>query len=208
MIYGVTDLTTFILGTVFIVLLPGPNSLYVMTLASRHGIGAGYRASCGIFVGDTILMVLAATGAASVLYASAAIFTALKFAGAAYLAWLGFGLIRAGLVRLSKTESPTATQSMRQPFRTALTISLLNPKAIMFFISFFIQFVDPNYPYPALSFLVLGIIVQICSALYLSALIFGGVHLQEKFSARPWLVAGSTTVVGLLFIGFAIRLAS
>jgi len=50
--------------------------------------------------------------------------------------------------------------------------------------------------------------VQICSALYLSALIFGGVHLQEKFSARPWLVAGSTTVVGLLFIGFAIRLAS
>jgi leucine efflux protein len=202
-IYGVTDLTTFILGTVFIVLLPGPNSLYVMTLASRHGIGAGYRASCGIFVGDTILMVLAATGAASVLYASAAIFTALKFAGAAYLAWLGFGLIR-----LSKTESPTATQSMRQPFRTALTISLLNPKAIMFFISFFIQFVDPSYPYPALSFLVLGIIVQICSALYLSALIFGGVHLQEKFSARPWLVAGSTTVVGLLFIGFAIRLAS
>jgi leucine efflux protein len=97
---------------------------------------------------------------------------------------------------------------MRQPFRTALTISLLNPKAIMFFISFFIQFVDPSYPYPALSFLVLGIIVQICSALYLSALIFGGVHLQEKFSARPWLVAGSTTVVGLLFIGFAIRLAS
>jgi hypothetical protein len=71
---GITDLSTFILGTIFIVLLPGPNSLYVMTLASRQGLLAGYRAACGIFVGDTVLMLLAATGAASALHASPAAF--------------------------------------------------------------------------------------------------------------------------------------
>ena len=62
MTYGITDLTTFILGTIFIVLLPGPNSVYVMTVASRRGVAQGYRGACGIFLGDTILMVLSATG--------------------------------------------------------------------------------------------------------------------------------------------------
>ena len=62
MVYGITDLTTFVLGTIVIVLLPGPNSLYVMTVASQHGVSAGYRGALGIFTGDLILMTLAATG--------------------------------------------------------------------------------------------------------------------------------------------------
>ena len=65
MFYGIPDLTTFVIGTIFIVLLPGPNSLYVVALASRQGIAAGYRGACGIFAGDAILMLLSATGAAS-----------------------------------------------------------------------------------------------------------------------------------------------
>ena len=64
MFYGVTDLGTFVLGTIVIVLLPGPNSLYVMTVASRFGVAAGYRGAAGIFVGDLVLMTLAATGVA------------------------------------------------------------------------------------------------------------------------------------------------
>ncbi len=65
MVYGITDLTTFVLGTIVIVLLPGPNSLYVMTVASQHGVSAGYRGALGIFTGDLILMTLAATGVVS-----------------------------------------------------------------------------------------------------------------------------------------------
>src|SRR5574337_1236269 len=97
MFYGVTDLTTFILGTIFIVLLPGPNSLYVMSIASRLGVAAGYRGACGIFLGDTILMVLSATGVASLLQTTPALFMVLKYAGAAYLAWVGLGLLRAAI---------------------------------------------------------------------------------------------------------------
>lgn len=218
MIYGITDLTTFILGTIFIVLLPGPNSLYVMTLASRHGIAAGYRAAAGIFTGDTILMLLTVTGAASVLYASPAVFTGLKITGALYLAWIGIGLIRAGWStwnsrRQKNQVSDTLRDSsgkklnFKNPFRTAMVISLLNPKAIMFFLSFFIQFVDPRYPFPELSFFLLGVIVQIISVLYMSALIWGGARLANSFQRRPVLRATSTATVGLLFLGFGIRLA-
>ena len=220
MTYGITDLTTFILGTIFIVLLPGPNSLYVMTIASRRGVAAGYRGACGIFVGDTVLMILSATGVASLLHASPAVFMVLKYAGAAYLAWIGFNLIRAGVGmwcgRVSSAPTPLETDDPAavrdepaiRPFRTALVISLMNPKAILFFISFFIQFVDPAYPHPALSFAILGVIVQICSALYLSALIFGGAHLAAQFRRRRRLSAGATAGVGTMFIGFGVKLAN
>ena len=79
---------------------------------------------------------------------------------------------------------------MRRPFRRALVISLLNPKAILFVISFFIQFLDPTYPHPALSFLLLASILQLCSAIYLTTLIFGGTYLAAQFRARRRLARG------------------
>lgn len=210
MFYGITDLTTFILGTIFIVLLPGPNSLYVMIVASRWGVAAGYQGACGIFVGDTILMILSATGVASLLQVTPALFTVLKYAGAAYLGWLGIGLLRqAWRTWRGHAEPPFQQESMdpAHPFRTALIISLMNPKAILFFISFFIQFVAPEYPHPELSFLILGIIVQICSALYLSVLIFGGARLARQFRRRQRFSAVATGGVGGLFVGFGVKLA-
>lgn len=204
MFYGITDLGTFILGTIFIVLLPGPNSLYVMTIASRFGIAAGYRGAFGIFLGDFILMVLSATGAASLLQTTPALFMLVKYAGAAYLAWMGFGLIRAGLATWKNqiaVPAPAVLDHAR-PFRTALIISLMNPKAILFFVSFFIQFVDPAYPFPAVSFAILGLIVQICSLAYLSLLIFGGAKLADAFRRRRRTSAAATGAVGGLFIGF------
>ena len=85
MVYGITDIGSFVLGTVFIILLPGPNSFYVMTLASRQGAAAGWRGALGIFAGDTVLMTLSACGVAGLLNTYPALFFALKYAGAAYL---------------------------------------------------------------------------------------------------------------------------
>nr|MBP6711701.1 leucine efflux protein LeuE [Propionivibrio sp.] len=169
MFYGIPDLTTFIIGTIFIVLLPGPNSLYVIALASRRGIGAGYRGACGIFAGDALLMLLSATGAASLLKSTPALFWAIKLAGATYLAWIGLSLLREAVrtwrTRPSQTQTDEADDRFDgdNPFRKALLISLMNPKAILFFVSFFVQFVDPAYAHPELSFLILGSVVQICS---------------------------------------------
>jgi len=210
MIYGITDLTTYVLGTIFIVLLPGPNSLYVLSVASQRGVRAGYLGACGIFAGDAILMVLSATGVASLLQASPALFMVLKYIGAAYLAWLGIGLLRAAWATWHAPAANDATPSRvdaSRPFRAALAISLMNPKAIMFFVSFFIQFVDPGYAYPALSFAILGLICQIISGVYLSLLILGGAHLAQQFRTRRRLAAGATGGVGAMFIGFGARLA-
>ncbi|WP_053650519.1 leucine efflux protein LeuE [Streptomyces sp. XY431] len=212
---GVNDLTTYVLGALVIVLLPGPNSLYVLSVAARKGVRTGYRAAAGVFAGDFTLISLTSLGAASLLKANPAVFAVVKFGGAAYLLWIGIGMLRAarGLWREHQaldeaadgtTEAPGSTE---RPFRRALVISLLNPKAILFLLSFFTQFVDPSYGSPVLSFTLLGGILQSFSVLYLSVLIFAGTSLATAFRRRKRLSATLTGSVAALFAGFAAKLA-
>ncbi|MGB9149682.1 MAG: LysE family transporter, partial [Burkholderiales bacterium] len=93
--FGITDILTYTLGVIFIVLLPGPNSLYVLSVAAQRGVKQGYLGALGIFVGDTILMILSAAGVASLLKANSDLFNLIKYLGAAYLAWIGLNLLRA-----------------------------------------------------------------------------------------------------------------
>ncbi|CAG2150115.1 leucine efflux protein LeuE [Ralstonia mannitolilytica] len=212
--FGITEFWTFLLGTIFIVLLPGPNSMYVLSVAARRGVRAGYQGACGVFLGDAILMVLSAAGVASLLKASPALFYVVKYIGAAYLAWIGLqmlrGAVRNGRVRKAGESVPqdAAPADESHPFKKALIISLLNPKAILFFISFFIQFVDPHYALPVVSFVVLGLVCQICSFLYLTTIIFVGARLAAAFRARRRLSAGMSSGVGAMFIGFSAKLAT
>ncbi|MEV3873253.1 leucine efflux protein LeuE [Streptomyces sp. NPDC049906] len=214
---GVTDLSTYLVGLVLIVLLPGPNSLYVLSVAARRGVRSGYTAAAGVWAGDMVLMTLAAAGAASLLQSNPVLFGIVRFAGAGYLAWLAIGLLRAawGMWRERRAEPAredgaerAPVDSGERPFRRAFLISLLNPKAILFLISFFVQFVDPSYAYPAVTFVVLGTCLQVASALYLSALIFGGSRLAALFRSRRRLSAGATTAAGALFLGFAAKLST
>ncbi len=208
---GITDLWTYVLGTLFIVLLPGPNSLFVLATAAQRGVAAGYRAASAVFLGDAILMLLSALGIASLLKAEPMLFLGLKYLGAAYLFYLGIGMLRGGWQKLRQPVEQTAPgkdMDVNQPFRKALLLSLSNPKAILFFVSFFIQFVDPGYAYPGVSFLVLGTILEVISALYLSFLIFSGVRLAAWFRRRQRLAAGASSGVGALFVGFGVKLAT
>ncbi|MFF7732752.1 leucine efflux protein LeuE [Streptomyces sp. NPDC007984] len=210
--FGVIDLPTYLAGLVLIVLLPGPNSLYVLSVAARRGVRAGYTASAGVWCGDTVLMTLSAAGVASLLQANAVLFALVKYAGAGYLTWLAIGMLRAAWgmwrtrgERTAEGEAPVAAEE--RPFRRAFVVSLFNPKAILFFVAFFVQFVDPQYAYPALSFVVLGVLAQLASVLYLSALIFGGTRLAAAFRRRRRLSAGATSAAGALFLGFAVKLS-
>ncbi|MEU0025295.1 leucine efflux protein LeuE [Streptomyces sp. NPDC006335] len=216
--FGVMDLPTYLAGLVLIVLLPGPNSLYVVSVAARRGVRAGYTAAAGVWCGDAVLMTLSAAGVASLLQANAVLFGIVKYAGAGYLTWLAVGMLRAawGLWRSRRSPVVEAEVSGAQaldagpgerPYRRALVISLFNPKAILFFVAFFVQFVDPGYAYPALSFVVLGAFAQAASFLYLTALIFGGTKLAAAFRRRRRLSAGVTSAAGALFLGFAVKLS-
>ncbi|WP_203336564.1 leucine efflux protein LeuE [Nocardioides limicola] len=210
---GVINLPTYLVGLVLIILLPGPNSLYVLSVAARRGVGTGYRAAMGVFTGDAVLMALSAGGVASLLQVTPGAFAVIKFLGAGYLGWLALGMLRAALatwrgrrevVTVGDTPPPA---SIERPYRRALVISLLNPKAILFFVAFFVQFVDPTYPNPVVSFLVLATFAQAASLAYLSLLIFGGARLAAGFRTRHRTSALATAGVGAIFIAFAVKLS-
>ncbi|GGO88827.1 leucine efflux protein [Nocardioides phosphati] len=212
--FGITDLATYLVGLVFIILLPGPNSMYVVSVAARRGTRAGYAAAAGVWTGDTVLMVLTAAGVASLLRDNPLLFAIVKYLGAGYLAWLATGLLRGAWATWRtrrRTVDPLADAPVEapgeRPYHRALVVSLVNPKAILFFVAFFVQFVDPDYAWPALTFLVLGALAQIASVLYLSVLIFFGARLADAVRRRRALSAAGTSAIGAIFLGFAAKLA-
>ncbi|PIT25117.1 leucine efflux protein LeuE [Snodgrassella alvi] len=218
--FGITDLGTYIIGAIAIVLLPGPNSMYCLTMAGKYGARAAYCAVAGIFLGDSILMLLSSTGVTSIIKTIPVLFLMLKLAGGVYLCYLGWQLFRSAVRQWNRHQqaaeafrhSLSATDTANKPppahylFKRALLLSLLNPKAILFFLAFFVQFVDPHYIYPAFSFLLLAIILQICSLTYLSVLIFSGISLVKWFRHYQRLAASAVATVGLMFIAFALKL--
>jgi len=185
---GITDLTTYILGTIFIILLPGPNSMYVLSVAAQRGARAGFAGAAGVFTGDLILMTLAATGAAGLLQTNPALFAIVKYLGGGYLAWIGLNMLKGGWQAWRRAGQPQAAGDVRpvdaaNPFRKALLISLMNPKAILFFVSCF-------------------------SLLYLTMIILAGSHLADAFRRRRRLSAAMGGSVGAMFIGFGAKLAA
>lgn len=212
--FGITDPGTYILGSIAVILLPGPNSMFCLAMAGRQGVGAGYRALAGIILGDMLLILATILGAGTMLKLYPAVFDAIRLVGGLYLAWIGGGLLHAALRHWDEAGRPVpaAERAASRPpherhvFKRALLLSLTNPKAILFFLSFFVQFVDPDYPRPALSFAVLACILLMISFSYLNLLIFAGRRLADAFRARRRLSLLGTGLVGLLFIGFAIRM--
>ncbi|MGH3415993.1 MAG: leucine efflux protein LeuE [Actinocrinis sp.] len=218
---GTVNLPEYAAGALLIILLPGPNSIYVLSVAARRGVRTGYRAAAGVFLGDSTLIALTSLGAASLLKRSPVAFDVVKYLGAGYLAMLGLGMLRSSVralrERRARAQDPDGAayepheapaQDGERPFRRALLVSLLNPKAILFFLAFFTQFVNPAYPDPAVPFAVLAIIIQGFSVLYLSSLILGGDRLAAALRRRRRLSASMTGGVGTLFLGFAAKLAT
>lgn len=210
--FGVIDLPTYLAGVALIVLLPGPNSLYVLSVGARRGVRTGYRAAAGVFCGDTALMTLSAAGVASLLQANDLLFSIVKYAGAGYLSWLAYGMVRSALAlwrtrkeRAAAREGGETAAEEERPFRRALVISLFNPKAILFFIAFCMQFVSESNQ--VVGFVTLGVLLQLASGLYLSVLILGGSRLAAMFQRWKTLSAGVTTAAGVLFLGFAAKLS-
>lgn len=214
--FGTVDLWTYVVASVLVILLPGPNSLYVLSVASRRGRRDGFKAAGAVFCGDSVLMVATAAGLASVFATSPLIYNLVRWAGVVYLAYLAFGLIRGGIKAWRAARRGDAVEDAaapavvanERPFTRAFIASLLNPKAILFFVSFFVQFVDPNYPYPVLSYGVLFVIIQSLSMTYLTTLILAGDGLAQTFRRRRRLAAAGNGLVGAVMIGFAAKLAT
>ena len=209
---GIIDFPAYLVGVIFTILFPGPNSLYVLAIAAVKGWRAGAWASVGIFIGDAILMIGIALGAATLLNSSPSTFNILRLLGAAYLAWMGYGFIRSGLARWHGTKALVSRDSQSHylstlhPAIAVLTLSLTNPKAIFFFVSFFAQFIQPEYAHPVHTFLYLALVLQIVSMTYLISLICAGQFFLSFFNRHPHYAAALWFLVGALLIGFAGKL--
>ena len=208
---GINDFLSYLLGTLFIILLPGPNSLYVLTIATQKGWRSGAWGALGIFIGDCILMIAVALGAASLLMSSPVLFQFVRIIGAIYLAWMGMGLLRSGQLRWTtqshaKVYEIQARLMQLHPLLAALSLSLTNPKAIFFFIAFFSQFIRPDFARPALTIFYLATVLQIMSMAYLTGLIMAGQFFSKYFKNHQRISAILWIAAGILFIGFALRL--
>ena len=210
--FGITDLSTYLIGTIAIIVLPGPNSMYCLAVAGQYGARAAYRTAAGIVLGDAILMLATALGAGTVLKLYPWLFHAIKLVGGLYLAYLGWGLLRGAVkkwhlrLRPSGQGAAPAQAASQRFFSRALLLSTTNPKVILFCLSFFVQFVDQTYPNPALSFFILAAFLQLFSVIYLNILIFGGRALSQRFQQHQRMAAASMGAVGLMFIGFAVKM--
>lgn len=203
---GVIHLGTYLIGLFFIIVLPGPNSLFVLTTSAARGVLAGYQAACGVFLGDAVLISLTAAGAGGLLQTYPLLFYFLRAVGACYLLYIGVQVLYG--LRRRQHGQPSQPQVLGQGnfFRKALVLSLLNPKAILFLLSFFVQFVDPGAGHPWLAFMVLGGFLQLFSLTYLSILIFGGAKLAAAFRRYRGLSVTANLCVAFIFIGFAFRM--
>lgn len=204
---GIINFGLYVIGAGIVIAMPGPNTLYVLSTATRRGVAAGYKAACAIFLGDSIIMFLAAIGVDSLIRLYPNTFRALQCLGAAYLAWVGLKALHAVYKGESAAANDPHAACQEDPFRRALLLSLTNPKAIMFFVSFFVQFVDPSKGHPALAFFVLACYVQLVSVTNLSFLIFCGSKLARIAQRSQLLSRLGSVLVGCIFIGFGIRLA-
>ncbi|MDL2217010.1 leucine efflux protein LeuE, partial [Desulfovibrio sp. OttesenSCG-928-M14] len=154
--FGVIHAGTFVLGVVGIMIAPGPASLFVLSTASRFGRGAGVRAMSGIFLGDAILMTLASAGAASAVALNPALFSIIVYIGATYLSFLGLRVLFSQIRPRRAAANKAAPAVEGHFFFKALLVSLSNPNTILFYLSFFVQFVAPSHAGRILPFVVLA----------------------------------------------------
>jgi threonine/homoserine/homoserine lactone efflux protein len=159
-------------------------------------------ATLGVIAGDQVLMWLAVAGVAAVLTTYPAAFAAIQWLGAVYLAWLGWKMLSA-----KPGDAPVLNIRPRQYFQQALAITLLNPKAIVFYMAFFPLFVDPKTHMGLISFGIMAATIAGLTFLYGLGMTLLTHHLAERMRANPKVGQVLEKVAGIFLVGFGIKLA-
>ena len=200
--FGIADYGAFVAAIILFLAIPGPGNLALITSTSKGGIKGGLGATFGVIAGDQVLMWAAVAGVAALLTAYPAAFHAVQWLGAAYLAWLGFKMLTA-----KPGSAPVLNIRPRQYFRQAFTITLLNPKAIVFYMAFFPLFVDPARHQGLVTFGAMAVTVAFLTFLYGLTAVLLTHFLAERMRANPKIGRTLEKLAGVFLIGFGIKLA-
>ena len=200
--FGITDYGTFVATILLFLLVPGPGNLALITSTTKGGIAGGLGSIFGIFAGDQILMWLAIAGMAAVMVAYPGAFAAVQWVGAAYLAWLGVKMLLA-----KPGDAPILNIKPRHFFRQSMLITLLNPKAIVFYMAFFPLFIDPARHQGMTTYIAMTLTSGALMFLYGLTSVMLTHFLAERFRTNPMLGRALEKIAGWCLVGFGIRLA-
>ena len=201
--FGIADYGAFVAAIILFLLIPGPGNLALITSTSKGGIRGGLAATLGVIAGDQVLMWAAVAGVSAVLAAYPAAFKAVQWLGAGYLAWLGFKMLRA-----KPGAAPILNIRPRHFMRQALMITLLNPKAIVFYMAFFPLFVDPARHQGLVTFGAMAVTIAALTFLYGLTSTLLTHFLAERIRANPRISAVLEKLAGVFLIAFGVKLAA
>ena len=199
---GISDYPSFVIAVIVFLAIPGPGNLALITSTGKGGMRGGLAATCGVILGDQVLMWLAVAGVAALLAASPSVFSAVRYLGAAYLAWLG------GRMLFAKAgAAPVLHIKAHHYLRQALLITLLNPKAIVFYMAFFPLFVDPARHLGLTTFAFMALTIATLTFCYGLIAVLLAHFLAERLRANPFIARSLEKLAGIFLIGFGIKLA-
>ncbi|NVM77954.1 threonine/homoserine/homoserine lactone efflux protein [Duganella sp. SG902] len=207
--FGIHDLTLFIISGLLLNIMPGPDSLLIMTRSATQGWRAGSAAALGIGAGTMVHIFAAALGLSAVLSTSAAAFTVVKWVGAAYIVYMGIGMLRAKL-RNQEPEAPAAASqplAWRKIFFQGFLTNVLNPKVALFFLAFVPQFISVDSGSKPLAFIILGTIFNFNGMLYCHGLALFTAFASTRLKIKPLVSLWLNRTMGGLFLALGVRLA-
>lgn len=199
---GVADYGAFVAAILIFLAIPGPGNLALITSTSKGGIAGGLAATFGVIAGDQVLMWAAVAGVATLLATSPRVFTAVQWLGAAYLAYLGLRMLLA-----KPGDAPVLHIEPRHYFKQAGLITLLNPKAIVFYMAFFPLFVDPARHQGMVTFGLMAATIAVLTFAYGLAMTLLTHFLAARMRANPLIGRVLEKIAGACLLGFGIKLA-
>lgn len=200
--FGIADYAAFVAAILIFLLIPGPGNLALITSTGKGGIRGGLAATLGVIVGDQVLMWLAVAGVAALLAAYPTAFYAVQWLGAAYLAWLG------GKMLLAKPgAAPILHIKPHHYLCQAFAITLLNPKAIVFYMAFFPLFVDPARHQGLVTFAFMAVTIATLTFAYGLTVVLLTHFLAERLRANPMISRTLEKFAGLFLLVFGVKLA-
>jgi leucine efflux protein len=200
--FGIANYGAFVAAIIVFLAIPGPGNLALITSTSKGGIRGGLAATLGVILGDQVLMWTAVAGVAALLASTPLAFAAVQWLGAVYLAWLGAKMLLA-----KPGAAPILNIKPSHFLRQAMGITLLNPKAIVFYMAFFPLFVDPAQHQGWLTFAVMASTIAALTFAYGLIATLLTHFLAERMRANPVVSRVLNKLAGVFLIGFGVKLA-
>ena len=200
--FGISDYGAFVAAFVLLLFLPGPGNLALITSTTQGGMRGGIASVLGLLLGDQILLWMTVAGVAALLQTFPHLFMALQWVGAAYLTWLGAKMVMAKL-----GEGPAINITPGKYFKETMFITLLNPKAMMFYFAFFPQFIDPVKHQGMITFSFMAASIAVLGFVYCLGVVVITHTMAERIRSHPSVSGFLQKIAGVCLIGFGLKLA-